>query len=205
MAFLEPVLYLVGLACSWEGSLMHLTILVDGHDMTLRDFLHFLRNRLVTVAAILDSTPLSVRSLGVPVVDLSDEDVEMQAAGSANVNVIAIPHHAYKVIVSPSCGSKRRRSEPLGGGSYHMFVGRHIGFHGPLASSEETGEIDPFLLGDDKAQVSHGILSGLPHLETQRRLDGLTLNELANFHDVSALRFVMSNNMLNREDWSLSG
>ncbi|GKD46098.1 hypothetical protein Tco_1270743 [Tanacetum coccineum] len=90
--FSEPVLYLVGLACSWEGSPMHLTILVDGQDMTLRDFLYFLRNRLVTVAAILDSTPLSVGSLGVPVVDLSNRDVEMQAAGSTDVNVIAIPY-----------------------------------------------------------------------------------------------------------------
>ncbi|GKA77711.1 hypothetical protein Tco_0784248 [Tanacetum coccineum] len=89
-----------------------------------------------------------------------------------------------EVIVSPYYGSNRRRSEPLGGGSYHEFVGRHIGFHGPLASSEEIGEIDPFLPGDDESQVSHGILSGLPHLETQRRLDGLTLNKLANFHYV---------------------
>ncbi|GKC79102.1 hypothetical protein Tco_1129876 [Tanacetum coccineum] len=93
-----------------------------------------------------------------------------------------------------------------GGATSPVFVGRHIGFLGPLAGSKETGEVDPFLptlLGDDEARISHDILRGLPHSETQRRLDRICLSELANFHDVSALRFVMSSKMLNREVRSL--
>ncbi|GJV29553.1 hypothetical protein Tco_1386001 [Tanacetum coccineum] len=93
-----------------------------------------------------------------------------------------------------------------GGATSPIFVGRRIGFLGPLAGSKETGEVDPFLptlLGDDEARISHDILRGLPHSETQRRLDRICLSELANFHDVSALRFVMSSKMLNREVRSL--
>nr|GEW05203.1 ARID DNA-binding domain-containing protein [Tanacetum cinerariifolium] len=65
-----------------EGSPIHLTILVDGHEMTLRDFLHFPGNRSVTLVADPDSTPLSIGSPGILVVDLSDGDVEMLAADS---------------------------------------------------------------------------------------------------------------------------
>ncbi|GJS28707.1 hypothetical protein Tco_0489327 [Tanacetum coccineum] len=151
--FPDPVLYLAGY--SWEGSPMHLTILVDGHEMTLRDFLYFPGNRSVTLAADPNSTPLSVGSLGILVVDLSDGDVEMLMAITAPA--LANPSSKGKeVMVSPPYGSKRIRSESLG--------------------------------GDDEAQVSHGILNGLPQMKTQRRLDGLTLNEIANFRDVSALR-----------------
>ncbi|GJT19871.1 hypothetical protein Tco_0878577 [Tanacetum coccineum] len=57
---------------------------------------------------------------------------------------------------------------------------------------------------DDEAHFSHDILSSLPHPDTQRHLDGLSLNELANFHDVSALKCVISRNMLNIEAQSLS-
>ncbi|GKC33308.1 hypothetical protein Tco_1040602, partial [Tanacetum coccineum] len=57
----------------------------------------------------------------------------------------------------------------------------------------------------DEAKVSHDLLSNLPHSEVQMRLDGLTFDELVDFHDVSALRFVMSNNILNMEARVLSG
>nr|GEW95402.1 putative retrotransposon protein [Tanacetum cinerariifolium] len=196
--------------------------------MTLRDFLYFPGNRLVTVAAVLDSTPLSVRSPGIHAVDLFDEDVEILAAGPTNENVNAIAPHASSTIVTahfvqhwamsaPALAihlprEKRlwflylvaRKGEDLSlwGCSFSYFMGSHIGLRDLLASSEETREVDPFL---PEAQVSNGILSGLSYSETQRHLDGLTLNELANFHDVSALRFAMSNNMLNREAWSFSG
>ncbi|GKF42973.1 hypothetical protein Tco_0126315, partial [Tanacetum coccineum] len=55
-------------------------------------------------------------------------------------------------------------------------------------ADENVDATPPRALRDDEAQVSHSILNGLPHLKTQRRLDGLTLNEIANFCDVSALR-----------------
>nr|GEX59440.1 hypothetical protein [Tanacetum cinerariifolium] len=122
------------------------------------------------------------------------------------MHVLALANPSSKdkeVMVSPPCGLKTRRYKSLGGGPSPVVMGRRIGFRGPLASSHEIKEIDPFLPWDDKAQVSHGILSGLPHLKTQRHLDGLTLIEIANFRDVSALKFVMSNSMLNREAQSL--
>ncbi|GJS50423.1 hypothetical protein Tco_0623785 [Tanacetum coccineum] len=110
-----------------------------------------------------------------------------------------------EVVVSSSYGSKRKRLESSGGsGPSPIFIGRRTRFLGPLASSKDTREVDPFLQGDDEARVSHDILSGLLHPKTQRHLDGLSLNELVNFHDVSALKFMMSSNMLNREARSLS-
>ncbi|GKG17455.1 hypothetical protein Tco_0362412, partial [Tanacetum coccineum] len=76
-----------------------------------------------------------------------------------------------------------------------VFMGRRTGFL--------TGEADPFL-PDDEARVSHNILDGLCHPETQRRLDGLSLSKLANFHDVFAFKIMMSSHMLNKEVRSLS-
>ncbi|GJZ72152.1 hypothetical protein Tco_0636003 [Tanacetum coccineum] len=197
--YLEPILYLDGLPCSWEGSPMHSNILVDGHD----------------------STPLFVGRPDIHVVNLSDEEIEMQADGSAGADVdipspcvrrampapilVNFSPKRKEVMVSSSYGSKRKRLESSGGsGPSPIFIGRRTIFLSPLASSRDTREADPFLQGDDEAWVSHDILSSLLHPETQRRSDGLSLNELANFHDVSALKFMMSSNMLNREARSLS-
>ncbi|GJR18297.1 hypothetical protein Tco_0966824 [Tanacetum coccineum] len=133
-----------------------------------------------------------VGSHGIPDVDLYEEHVEMQAAGSADVDVDIISPRAYNTSVTARV--VQRRVMPTPALANPSFKGKEV-----MASpSEETREIDPFLPGFS------WLLSGLLHPETQRRLDGLTLNELANFHDVSALRFVMSNNMLNREARSLS-
>ncbi|GKB83719.1 hypothetical protein Tco_0950614 [Tanacetum coccineum] len=131
----EPILYLAGFPCSWEGSPMYSTILVDGHD----------------------STPMFVGSLDIHAVNLSDEDIEMQADGSAG----------KEVMVSSSYGLKRKRLESSGGsGPSPIFIGRRTRFLGPLASSKDTEEADPFLQGDDEARVSHDILSSLLHPET---------------------------------------
>ncbi|GJY36535.1 hypothetical protein Tco_0421913 [Tanacetum coccineum] len=140
-------------------------------QMTLKNFLYFLGDCSAIVVAVPNSGPLSIRSPDIIVVNLFDEDVEMLAAGLDDENVEAPPlrvqstsvaaHDVQRramlvpalinpsskrkeVVVSPSCGSKRRRSESLGGGPSPVFMGRHVGFRGPLASSEETGEIYPF-------------------------------------------------------------
>ncbi|GJZ10627.1 hypothetical protein Tco_0545386 [Tanacetum coccineum] len=73
-----------------------------------------------------------------------------------------------------------------------------------LATSEENSDSDSFLPGDEAVHEAHDVLSKLDHQEVQRWLDGLSIVELANFHDVYALRFVMASNMLNRESRFLS-
>nr|GEY98660.1 putative ribosomal protein S11, mitochondrial [Tanacetum cinerariifolium] len=55
------------------------------------------------------------------------------------------------------------------------------------------------VLRNAKARGDHEILSRLDHPEIQRQLDGLSLTELANFHDVSALKFMMSNTIDNAQ------
>nr|GFD19070.1 hypothetical protein [Tanacetum cinerariifolium] len=47
-------------------------------------------------------------------------------------------------------------------------------------------------------------LCNLSYPDVQLRLDGMTLTELTNFHNVAAVRFVMSNNLLTREAHALS-
>ncbi|GJY47356.1 hypothetical protein Tco_0436419 [Tanacetum coccineum] len=132
--------------------------------------LYLVGGRSVTIAIVPDSVPLFVKIPDIPVVNFSDEDIEMQVAGSAGDDV------------------ERKRPEPSGGSDPSpIFMGRRTRF-----------------LGYDKAQVSHDLLNGPPYLETQRHLDGLSLNELVNFHDVPALKLVMSSNMFNREARSLS-
>nr|GEY95911.1 hypothetical protein [Tanacetum cinerariifolium]GEZ00016.1 hypothetical protein [Tanacetum cinerariifolium]GEZ22822.1 hypothetical protein [Tanacetum cinerariifolium] len=75
---------------------------------------------------------------------------------------------------------------------------------GSLASTEDPGGSDQFLSGIEEARSSRDALYNLSCPNVERRLDGLTLTELTNFHDVAAVRFVMSNNLLNREARSLS-
>ncbi|GJS50422.1 reverse transcriptase domain-containing protein [Tanacetum coccineum] len=55
--------------------------------MTLRDFIHFPMSHSISIAAVPDSTPMFVGSPDIHAVNLSDEDIEMQADGSAGANV----------------------------------------------------------------------------------------------------------------------
>ncbi|GKD97847.1 hypothetical protein Tco_1381744 [Tanacetum coccineum] len=97
-------------------------------------------------------------------------------------------HDGKEIIGYSASGLKKRRyGDSDGRASSHIFIGRCVGFVGPLASSEEDVDSEPFLPGDAEVRESHDILSRLNHLEFQRRLDGLSLTELANFPDVSAL------------------
>nr|GFC92635.1 hypothetical protein [Tanacetum cinerariifolium] len=87
---------------------------------------------------------------------------------------------------------KSKRLEPAEGGpSSLVFAGRRIGLRDFLASHGE-------------ANSSHDILSNITCPDFKRRLDGMTFDELANFYDVYALKFVLANNMLNKEARVLS-
>nr|GEU86946.1 hypothetical protein [Tanacetum cinerariifolium] len=75
---------------------------------------------------------------------------------------------------------------------------------GSLASTEDPEDSDPFLPGIEEARSSCDALCNLSYPNVQHRLNGLILTELTNFHDVAAVRFVMSNNLLTREAQALS-
>nr|GEU50464.1 hypothetical protein [Tanacetum cinerariifolium] len=152
-----------------EGFPLHQAIMIDGREMTLKDFLKFSGNHPISVAA----------DLGVGVSSLYSRRISMAAC--------------------PALQGAMPASAPVSLSSRgNEIVGRRIGFIGPLASSEEGEDTDPFL------PESHDILNEFCHPKTQRWLDGLSLNELANFHDVSVLKFMISSTMLNREARSLS-
>nr|GEV19172.1 integrase, catalytic region, zinc finger, CCHC-type, peptidase aspartic, catalytic [Tanacetum cinerariifolium] len=135
--------------------------------MTLRDFLHFPRNYLVTIVVVVVSALIAEGSPDVSAVSVPEEEVDVSGKG---------------IIGSLLSGSKRRRFKDFSGRVFSLvFVGRRVGLNGPLASSKEGADLDPFLSGDAEARESHGILSGLGHLEVQRRLDALSLIEITNF------------------------
>ncbi|GJZ48606.1 hypothetical protein Tco_0602438 [Tanacetum coccineum] len=96
-----------------------------------------------------------------------------------------------KEVVEPSnVGLKRKRFEGVGGRAFFpISAGRRSGSLGPLSTFREDVSPDPFFLS---------------HPEFQRLLDGLSLTELANFHDVVALKLMLSGVMLNRDTRSLS-
>nr|GEX47203.1 hypothetical protein [Tanacetum cinerariifolium] len=59
---------------------------------------------------------------------------------------------------------------------------------GSLASTEDPGDCDPFPPGMVEARSSRDALCNLSYPDVQRHLDGLTLTELTNFHDVAIVR-----------------
>ncbi|GJX07546.1 hypothetical protein Tco_0195478 [Tanacetum coccineum] len=173
--------------------------------MHLRDFHHFPGNRLATFSTRLASAPMTVGSPATLVVDLSDEDDEIILVKPTDENVVTTPNikatdpHVSSVSVAarviqrwPMSSPFMGRLEPAKGGpSSLVFADRRIGLCDFLASPGE-------------ANSSHDILSNLPYPDVKRRLYGMTFDELANFHDVYALKFVMANNMLNRKARVLS-
>ncbi|GKD50432.1 hypothetical protein Tco_1279408 [Tanacetum coccineum] len=59
---------------------------------------------------------------------------------------------------------------------------------GSLASTNNLGDSNTFLPGVEEARSCHDVLHNLSYPDIQCRLDGLTLLELANFHDGADLR-----------------
>ncbi|GJR32808.1 hypothetical protein Tco_1109040 [Tanacetum coccineum] len=155
----DSILYLADLAPLLKGSPLHLTIIVGGHEMTLRDFLQYLRNHLIPVAAVPLSVAVSRRNSDDPPIEASERDMEAHLSLHGTASVVT----------------------PIGLSSKE--------FISPLATSEENSDSDSFLPGDDAVHEDRDVLSKLDHHEVQRWLDGLSVVELANFHDVSALKF----------------
>ncbi|GJW36462.1 hypothetical protein Tco_0059382 [Tanacetum coccineum] len=167
-----------------------------------------LGNHPVTIAAIPFSVVVPEGTPDESIVGAFEGSVEacIPSYGTASAApLVGSSSKGKKAVSSFSRGLKRGRfGDSVGDPSSLILTGEGAGFIGPLATSKENSDSDSFLPGDVAAYEAHDILSKLDYPEIQRRLDGLSLAELVNFHDVFALRFVMSNNMLNRETRSLS-
>nr|GEZ87355.1 hypothetical protein [Tanacetum cinerariifolium] len=159
--------------------------------MILRDVLHYPRNRHVTIVGVLVSSPLSGGALMYLLLIIGRVDIT--CVGRSSVAARSAPRgamHAPALVGSSSKG--KEIIGYLASGLKRIRFGDSDG----RASSPVFAER---VLRNAKAREDHEILSRLDHLEIQRRLDGLSLTELANFHDVSALKFVMSNTIDNAQ------
>nr|GEW10114.1 hypothetical protein [Tanacetum cinerariifolium] len=186
--------------------------------MTLKYFLHFLRNRSASFSARPVDVPMSV---GIPVgsaANVPDEELEMDVAALVTNNAVgtevvspSVGQH-WQGVVARLVGSLRRiialssdgPSSPKSVPDIASSDEACKNLFGSLASTEVPGDSDPFLLGTKEARSSCDTLCNNSYPDVQRRLDGLTLTELTNFHDVAAVRFVMSNNLLTHEARALS-
>nr|GEU77372.1 hypothetical protein [Tanacetum cinerariifolium] len=192
--------------------------------MTLKDFLHFPGNRSTSFSARSVDVPMSVGSIAGSVANILDEELEMAVAASWQITPL-VPR---VIVLSLDVDSKGKRvTFPNSVGSPSFKKRKHVVFDegpsslkcvpdidpsdeacktlfGSLACTKDPRDSDPFLLGIEKARSSRDALCNLFYPDVQRCLDGLTLTELTNFHDVAAVRFVMSKNLLTREAQALS-
>nr|GEV75385.1 pentatricopeptide repeat-containing protein [Tanacetum cinerariifolium] len=190
--------------------------------MTLKDFLHFARNRSTFFYARSADVPMSVGSPAGSVANVLDEELEMVVDVARPVGspwrVIAPSLDVYskgkRVAFPNSAGSlsfKKRKHVVLDEGlSSPKFVPDFAlsdeackTLFGSLASTEDPGDSDPFLPGIKEARSFRDALYNLSYHDVQRRLNCSTLPDLTNFHDVAAVLFVMSNNLLNCEAQAL--
>nr|GFA81440.1 hypothetical protein [Tanacetum cinerariifolium] len=165
--------------------------------MTLKDFLHFPGNRSTSFSARPADVPMSVGSLVGSLANVPDEELEMVVAALVANNVIGVK------VVPPSAGRHSRGifSRPVG--SPQRVIGLSLDvdskacktLFGSLASTEDPGDSDPFLLGIEEAHSSGDALCNLSYPDVQRPLDGLTLTELTIFHDVAAVRLLSSDHL----------
>nr|GEY05938.1 phospholipase-like protein [Tanacetum cinerariifolium] len=152
-------------------------------EMTLKDFLHFLGNRSAYFSARPTDVPMSVSSPAGSAANVPDEDLEMAVAALVANNTVGAE------FVLPSAGR-----------CWRGVVARPVG--SPRRAIAPSSDVDSKSI--EKARSSHDALCNLSYPDVQCRLDGLTLTELTNFHDMEAVRFLMSNNLLTREAHALS-
>ncbi|GJZ76060.1 hypothetical protein Tco_0640525 [Tanacetum coccineum] len=165
--FLEHILYLAGLACSWEGFPLHSAILIDGREMTLKDFLQFLGNHPVSVFVVPASAPLSV--------------------GSPNIVVGAMPVFApvslfpkgKEIMGSSAGGSKRKRLRfSVDRASSPVFLG---GVSGDDEAQESHDILNGTMLNREAHSLSAEVLrlhSKVLDLKSQRSEFAATISKL---------------------------
>nr|GEU56874.1 retrovirus-related Pol polyprotein from transposon TNT 1-94 [Tanacetum cinerariifolium] len=199
-------------------------------EMTLRDFLHFPGNCLATFLVRPVDAPISVGSHAILVIDLFDETLRAAAAKLVIMNVLddedtllrtSQKSIATRVIqrkaTTPSTysASKGKRITTPSYADFSSFKKiKHMVLDEGPSSTKFVSDFTPSsdevcralfgsLVSTKEARFFHAAFFNLLYPDVQRNLDGLTLTKLANFHEVTAVRFVMSNNMLNREALAL--
>nr|GEU56876.1 DNA methyl transferase5 [Tanacetum cinerariifolium] len=199
-------------------------------EMTLRDFLHFLGNCLAAFLVRPVDAPISVGSPAILVIDLFDEALRATAAKLVIMNVLddedtllrtsqkSVATHVIQRRATASSTYSASKGKRITTPSYANFLSfkkiKHMVLdEGPSStkfvsdftpsSDEVCGALFRSLVSTKEARFFHATFFNLLYPDVQHNLDGLTLTKLANFHDVTAVRFVMSNNMLNREALAL--
>nr|GEU97051.1 putative reverse transcriptase domain-containing protein [Tanacetum cinerariifolium] len=195
-------------------------------EMTLKDFLYFPGNRSASFSSRPVEVSMSVGSHAGSAANIPDEELEMALAAPGVVSrpigsprrVIAssldVDSKGKRVTFPNFVGSpsfKKRKHVVLDEGpsspnfvpGIAPFVEACKTLFGSLASTEDPGDNDPFLLGIKEARSSRDSLYSLLYPDVQSRLEGLTLIEVTNFHDVAAVRFFMSINLLTHEAQAL--
>nr|GEZ92193.1 hypothetical protein [Tanacetum cinerariifolium] len=116
---------------------------------------------------------------------------------SVNQNVEASVEHRLvqrrSIPTSLEEGSSKRKqvSAVVGSSSRPVVLARHLCF--------DEQDVDPFVRDVQEAYFTHNLLSRLNCPSIQRRLDGLSFDELSNVYDDEALRLAMARNMLTNE------
>nr|GEW11658.1 hypothetical protein [Tanacetum cinerariifolium] len=202
--------------------------------MTLKDFLHFLKNRSASFSARHADVPMSVGSPAGSAANVPDEELEMVVAASMANNVIGaevVPPSVgrrWRGVVTRPVGSPwrviapsldvdlkgKRVAFPKSVGSPSFKKRNHVVLDEGPSSPKYVLDIAPSdeacktlfgsLASIEETRSSRDALCNLSYLYVQCLLNGLNLTELTNFHDVAAVRFVMSNKLLIREARALS-
>ncbi|GKE19568.1 hypothetical protein Tco_1427145, partial [Tanacetum coccineum] len=156
-------------------------LLMYPFDLACRAILLRLGNRSVTIADVLDSTPLSVGSPDIPTINTSNEDIEMQVAGVG----VSISSPRVKGVGMAARSAKRRAIYALVSVGFSS-KGKEVIVSLTGGSKRKRLELQvvkvppPYLwggiLGDDVSWESHDVLSGLLLSSNMLNMEVLSLS-----------------------------
>nr|GEW43001.1 hypothetical protein [Tanacetum cinerariifolium] len=168
--------------------------------MTLKDFFHFLWNRSTSFFARPVDVPMSVGSPASVANNAVGVEVVPPSTGQRWRGVVARPVGSPRRVIAPSLDvdSKVLDEGPSSSKSVPDIAPSDEAcktLFGSLACTEDARDSDPFLPGIEEARSSRDALCNLSYPDVQLRLDGMTLTELTNFHNVAAVRFLSSDHL----------
>nr|GEW28969.1 calmodulin-binding protein 60 B-like [Tanacetum cinerariifolium] len=183
--FPEPILYLAGLSCSWDEASNKPAIFVDGNEMSFKNFLQVLGNRIVSFSARLVNTPVVVGSPSVHaaepkgnddqdvgfvdpndqnVVELNDDDDEETSFQGTNPGVARSSKSEAKKRKqeAPNRGGFRGSVLPLAAsGSVPKGIGKHARALVRQLGFEDSLDSDPYIPSVQEAHFAHNDMSRL--------------------------------------------